>query len=101
MVTSVRDGGCRSRCPGDNAKLYNELPTRRCEPWGPCMIKFLVLGIVLAGAMICSGCFSLSSTTTRTAPAPASAPPPPPPGMQRTVYPDGTYVDQPIQPVSR
>src|SRR5262245_30763989 len=68
---------------------------------GTGMIKFLVLGFVLAGAMICSGCFSLSSTTTRTAPAPASAPPPPPPGMQRTVYPDGTYVDQPIQPVSR
>jgi len=61
---------------------------------GTCMMKCLALGLVLAAATLGSGCFSLSSTTTRTAPAPA-------PVVQRTVYPDGTYVDQPVQPVPR
>jgi hypothetical protein len=62
------------------------------------MMKFVSLGIVLAAAALTSGCFSLSSTTTRTAPAPAPAPAP---VVQRTVYPDGTYVDQTVQPVPR
>jgi hypothetical protein len=38
------------------------------------------------------------SSTTRTVPAPAPAPAP---VVQRTVYPDGTYVDQIVQPVPR
>jgi hypothetical protein len=59
------------------------------------MMKFLYLGFVLAAATLGSGCISLSSTT-RTAPAPAPAP-----VVQRTVYPDGTYVDQTVQPVPR
>jgi hypothetical protein len=63
------------------------------------MMKFLSLGFVLAAATLGSGCISLSSTT-RTAPAPAPAPVPPP-VVQRTVYSDGTYVDQPVQPVPR
>ncbi len=60
------------------------------------MMKFISLGIVLAAATLTSGCFSLSSTTTRTPPAPA-----PVPVVQRTYYPDGTYVDQTVQPVPR
>jgi hypothetical protein len=60
------------------------------------MMKFLSLGFVLAAATLGSGCISLSST--RTAPPP---PPVPAPVVQRTVYPDGTYVDQPVQPVLR
>ena len=59
------------------------------------MMKFLSLGFVLAAVTFGSGCISLSSTT-RTAPAPAPAP-----VVQRTVYPDGTYVDQTVQPVPR
>ena len=58
------------------------------------MIKFLALGLVLTAATLGSGCFSFSST--RTAP-----PPPPAPVVQRTFYPDGTYVDTPVQPVPR
>ena len=61
------------------------------------MMKFLSLGFVLAAATLGSGCFSFSSTT-RSAPTPAPAPAP---VVQRTVYPDGTYVDQPVQPVPR
>jgi hypothetical protein len=61
------------------------------------MMKFLSLGFVLAAATLGSGCISFSSTT-RTAPAPTPAPAP---VVQRTVYPDGTYVDQPVQPVPR
>ena len=60
------------------------------------MMKFLSLGFVLAAITFGSGCISLSSTR--------SAPPPPPapaPVVQRTVYPDGTYVDQAVQPVPR
>jgi hypothetical protein len=64
--------------------------------WGTRMMKFLSLGFVLAAAMLGSGCISLSST--RTAPPP---PPAPSPVVQRTVYPDGTYVDQTVQPVPR
>ena len=60
------------------------------------MMKLLSLGFVLAAAMLGSGCFSFSSTRTAPAPAPAPAP-----VVQRTVYPDGTYVDQPVQPVPR
>jgi hypothetical protein len=59
------------------------------------MMKFLSLGIVLAAIAFGSGCMSFSSTT-RTAPAPAPAP-----VVQRTYYPDGTYVDQVVQPVPR
>jgi hypothetical protein len=61
------------------------------------MMKFLSLGFVLAAATLGSGCFSFSSTT-RTAPPP---PPAPAPVVQRTFYPDGTYVDQVVQPVPR
>jgi hypothetical protein len=60
------------------------------------MMKFISLGIFLAAATLTSGCFSLS--TTRTAPPP---PPAPAPVVQRTYYPDGTYVDQIVQPVPR
>ena len=60
------------------------------------MMKFLSLGFVLAALTFCSGCISYSSTT-RKAPAPDPAPVP----VQRTVYPDGTYVDQVVQPVPR
>jgi hypothetical protein len=63
---------------------------------GTCMTKFLSVGFVLAAATLGSGCFSFSSTKTAPAPAPA-----PPPVVQRTVYPDGTYVDQSVQPVPR
>jgi hypothetical protein len=59
------------------------------------MMKFLPLGFVLAAITLGAGCMSFSSTT-RTVPAPAPAP-----VVQRTVYPDGTYVDQPVQPVPR
>jgi hypothetical protein len=59
------------------------------------MMKFLSLGFGLAAITFNSGCMSFSSTT-RTAPAPAPAP-----VVQRTVYPDGTYVDQTVQPVPR
>jgi hypothetical protein len=59
------------------------------------MMKFLSLGFVLAAIAFGSGCMSFSSTT-RTAPAPAPAP-----VVQRTFYPDGTYVDQVVQPVPR
>jgi hypothetical protein len=58
-------------------------------------MKFLSLGFVLAAIAFGSGCMSFSSTT-RTAPAPAPAP-----VVQRTFYPDGTYVDQVVQPVPR
>ena len=58
------------------------------------MVKLLSLGFVLAAATLGSGCISFSSTT-RTVPPP---PPAPAPVVQRTVYPDGTYVDQPVQP---
>jgi len=58
------------------------------------MMKFLSLGFVLAAITFSSGCFSFSNT--RTAPAPAPAP-----VVQRTYYPDGTYVDQVVQPVPR
>ena len=61
------------------------------------MMKFLAMGFVLAAITFTSGCIALSSTT-RTAPAPTPAPPP---VVQRTVYPDGTYVDQTVQPVPR
>jgi hypothetical protein len=61
------------------------------------MMKFLSLGFVLAAIAFGSGCISYSSTT-RTAPAPAPAPAP---AVQRAVYPDGTYVDQVVQPVPR
>jgi hypothetical protein len=61
------------------------------------MMKFLSLGFVLAAATFASGCISYSSTT-RAVPAPA---PVPAPVVQRTFYPDGTYVDQPVQPVLR
>jgi hypothetical protein len=64
---------------------------------GSCMMKFLSLGFVLAAITFGSGCISYSSTT-RTAPAPAPAPAP---VVQRAVYPDGTYVDQVVQPVPR
>jgi hypothetical protein len=47
----------------------------------------------LAAATLGSGCFSFSSTRT--------APPAPAPVVQRTYYPDGTYVDQVVQPVPR
>jgi len=60
------------------------------------MMKFLSLGFVLAAIAFCSGCFSFSSTRTAPAPAPAPAP-----VVQRTYYPDGTYVDQVVQPVPR
>jgi hypothetical protein len=60
------------------------------------MMKFVSLGLVLAAATLGSGCISLSST--RTAPPP---PPAPAPVVQRTFYPDGTYVDTPVQPVPR
>ena len=61
------------------------------------MMKFLSLGFVLAAITFTPGCISYSSTTRMTlAPAPA-----PPPVVQRTVYSDGTYVDQPVQPVPR
>jgi hypothetical protein len=66
---------------------------------GKPMMKFLSLGFVLAAATFGSGCISFSSTT-RTVPAPAPTPAPAP-VVQRTVYPDGTYVDQPVQPVTR
>jgi hypothetical protein len=56
-------------------------------------MKFLPMGFVLAAITFTPGCIALSSTT-RTAPAPA-------PVVQRTVYPDGTYVDQTVQPVHR
>jgi hypothetical protein len=59
------------------------------------MTKALSLGFVLAAITFGSGCISYSSTT-RKAPAPAPAP-----VVQRTVYPDGTYVDQVVQPVPR
>jgi hypothetical protein len=61
------------------------------------MMKFLSLGFVLAAITFGSGSISYSSTT-RTAPAPAPAPAP---VVQRAVYPDGTYVDQVVQPVAR
>jgi len=61
---------------------------------GTYIMKFLSLGFVLAAITFAPGCISYSSTT-RTAPAPAPAPPP---AVQRTVYSDGTYVDQPVQP---
>jgi len=60
---------------------------------GTYIMKFLFLGFVLAAITFVPGCISFSSTT-RTAPAPAPAPPP---VVQRTVYSDGTYVDQPVQ----
>ena len=59
------------------------------------MKKLLSLGFVMAAITLDSGCMSFSSTT-RTAPAPAPAP-----VVQRTFYPDGTYVDQVVQPVAR
>jgi hypothetical protein len=40
-------------------------------------------------------------SSTRTAPPPPPPAPAPAPVVQRTVYPDGTYVDQPVQPVPR
>jgi hypothetical protein len=58
------------------------------------MMKFLAMGFVLAAATLTSGCISLSSTRTPPPPAPA-------PVVQRTVYPDGTYVDQTVQSVPR
>jgi len=58
---------------------------------GTCMTKFLFLGFVLAAVTFGSGCISYSST--RKAPAPAP--------VQRTIYPDGTYVDQVVRPVPR
>ena len=61
------------------------------------MVKFLSLGFVLAAATLGSGCISYSRTT-RAVPAPAPAPAP---VVQRTFYPDGTYVDQVVQPVPR
>jgi len=64
---------------------------------GTYMMKFLSLGFVLAVITFAPGCISFSSTT-RAAPAPAPAPPP---VVQRTVYSDGTYVDQPVQPAPR
>jgi hypothetical protein len=64
---------------------------------GTYIMKFLSLGFVLAAITFAPGCISYSSTT-RTAPAPAPAPPP---EVQRTVYSDGTYVDQPVQPAPR
>jgi hypothetical protein len=63
---------------------------------GTYIMKFLSLGFVLAAITFGSGCFSFSST--RTAPPP---PPAPAPVVQRTFYPDGTYVDTPVQPVPR
>jgi len=60
------------------------------------MMKFLSLGFVLAAITFGSGCFSFSNTRTAPTPAPAPAP-----VVQRTVYPDGTYVDQVVQPVPR
>jgi hypothetical protein len=60
------------------------------------MMKYLFLGFVLAAITFGSGCFSFSSTRTAPAPAPAPAP-----VVQRTYYPDGTYVDQVVQPVPR
>jgi hypothetical protein len=57
------------------------------------MMKLSSLGFVLAAVAFGPGYMSFSSTT-RTAPAPASAP-----VVQRTFYPDGTYVDQVVQPV--
>ncbi len=62
------------------------------------MMKFLAMGFALAAATLGSGCISLSSTRTAPPPPPAPAPAP---VVQRTVYPDGTYVDQPVQPVPR
>jgi hypothetical protein len=66
---------------------------------GTCMMKFLSLGFVLAAITLSTGCISFSSTT-RTVPAPDPVPAPPP-VVQRTVYSDGTYVDQTVQPVPR
>jgi hypothetical protein len=60
------------------------------------MMKSLSLGFVLAAITLGSGCISLSSTRT-----PPPPPPAPAPVVQRTYYPDGTYVDQVIQPVPR
>src|SRR5882757_4617901 len=60
----------------------------------PAMVKFLAMGFVLAVATLGSGCFSFSSTRTAPPPAPAPAP-----VVQRTYFPDGTYVDQVVQPV--
>jgi hypothetical protein len=61
------------------------------------MMRFLSLGLFVAVGLLASGCFSFSSTTKKeVAPAPA-----PEPAVQRTVYPDGTYVDRPVQPVAR
>jgi hypothetical protein len=60
---------------------------------GP-MMRFVSLGLFVAVGLLVSGCFSFSSTTRKeTVPAPA-----PEPVVQRTVYPDGTYVDRIVQP---
>ena len=61
------------------------------------MMRYLSLGLFVAVGLLVSGCFSFSSTTRREAvPAPA-----PQPVVERTVYPDGTYVDRPVQAVVR
>jgi hypothetical protein len=58
------------------------------------MMRVLCLGLAIAAGAFSSGC--TYSNTTRAVPAPA---PTPAPVVQRTVYPDGTYVDTPVQPV--
>ena len=80
------------------SSLQDRVGCMRSEAFaqGTFMTKFLSLGFVLAAATLLSGCFSFSSTT-RTAPPP----PAPAPVVQRTYYPDGTYVDQIVQPVPR
>jgi hypothetical protein len=63
------------------------------------MMRILSPGLFVAVGLLVlvSGCFSFSSTTRKeTVPAPA-----PEPVVQRTVYPDGTYVDRPVQPAPR
>jgi hypothetical protein len=65
-------------------------------------MKPTILPLALAvtiGALV-SGCFSYSKTE-RTVPAPAATAPAPEtaPVVQRTVYPDGSYVDRPARVV--
>jgi hypothetical protein len=52
----------------------------------------LSLALVLAVGTVGPGCVSYSRTE-RTVPAPDPAPAP---VVQRTVYPDGSYVDRPV-----
>lgn len=60
-------------------------------------MKPVVLSLVLVSVfgVLGAGCVSYSRTE-REVPAPAPAPAP---VVHRTVYPDGSYVDRPVQPL--